>query len=383
MATSTSVDRESLLNAFMDNDTNNTDQTVIEIVNALGGMQNVLTMMLSSSDIHIDEHQMISLHKIITSKQPIQQTDILYTEDNDPLHPELTYNFNTADTYLHVILGDDVGHKAYNIICSRIIVILLAMASFAYSLNFWYPLDWVVSKNIFQEIAAIMLIIWLMAALLTANRKSTTLILQSFEFWFKLLYLVQSCIALLVYWFVLTDSTKWKGYQVDGSYVWNLELFSTCLYSIALIVSYCIVANFDAFRISVLTKTLIAVLFAVVMGFFSVMYTFYWDPVAIEVLNYKILVTSLISGSTQVVCIFSWKQAAMSILKKNRCALIKYSPFIKWKDDQTVSSVSGHANMTIDQEHAHEPGIPELMGYMRERQESDEMAYTSEHSDSD
>ena len=45
----------------------------------------------------------------------------------------------------------------------------------------------------------------------------------------------------------------------------------------------------------------------------------------------------------QVLSIFIWKQVFLSVLKRNRCILIKYSPFIEWHDE-TDSVVMGQRN---------------------------------------
>ena len=64
-------------------------------------------------------------------------------------------------------------------------------------------------------------------------------------------------------------------------------------------------------------------------------WTFYFADATIDIplMGRSISVTSAIARTSQVLCIFSWKQVFLSIFRKNKCVLIKYSPLIKWESD--------------------------------------------------
>lgn len=212
------------------------------------------------------------------------------------------------------------------------------MVVFTYSIDYWFPSQLVNVKNIMGLITEIIFMIWLIFALLTANRRCMKLILQSFEFWFKLLYLSQFIIALLIYWYVLLDPDV-------GSTEYYLELVKVSFYYLMFIPLIVVLTSFDAFHVSLSMKTTFAAICATMASFQLILYTFYYDPASVELFGYEISVTSMITGSSQILSIFFWKQAILSVVKRNRCILIKYSPYIKWEND-TEQCPSMHVQMT-------------------------------------
>ena len=46
--------------------------------------------------------------------------------------------------------------------------------------------------------------------------------------------------------------------------------------------------------------------------------------------NLSFSLKSVEVNSQQILCIFSWEQTVFTWYRKNRCVLIKYSPYIKW-----------------------------------------------------
>lgn len=71
------------------------------------------------------------------------------------------------------------------------------------------------------------------------------------------------------------------------------------------------------------------------------------DDVIIRVkyVNLSISCMSMVGSSHQIISIFLWKQSILSWMKKGRCILIKYSPHIKWIENDVILS---NVNATIE-----------------------------------
>ena len=312
---------------------NDMDQSIMQIVDALGGVQNILTMILSSNDIKLTEDQIAKLDNIINTQHRIStsQTD---AENVDNNNPEWTYTFDTHDTKLHDVFGDVKGQKIMDIVHSNKFVIpVLIMTAFAYMMNYWFSLKYIIIKNVIQEIVGIIAIVSAILFLMAANKTSIAMLLRRFEFWFKFFYLAQWMIISCIYYYVLIDSREWKPYPVQsGSIEYDLELFTLSLGYITTILGCTVIAAFDAFHISTTIKAIYATCGALITTTAAISFTFYPD-VRFEEEYFHISFTSLIAGSAQVLAIFFWRQAILSVLRKNRCVLIQYSPYIKWKSD--------------------------------------------------
>ena len=69
MASAIRITKKQLLHTYKTNDMNSTTKYQDdEVINALGGVQNVLMMILSSEDIQLDNQQLIKIDQIINSK---------------------------------------------------------------------------------------------------------------------------------------------------------------------------------------------------------------------------------------------------------------------------------------------------------------------------
>ena len=98
------IDKESLLRIHRQNAAAYNQQHATQVIDALGGINNVISMILSSTDIQLDEEQLITLHQIINSKTNICQIDAINMENkNGHIHPEWSYDFKRNNTYLQHI----------------------------------------------------------------------------------------------------------------------------------------------------------------------------------------------------------------------------------------------------------------------------------------
>eukprot|EP01084_Bolivina_argentea_P260621 440179_1 len=182
----------------MENGDNN-DNKEKELVNILGGIDNILTLLLSSVDVKFDGEQLIQINKIINNNNKIVVENINEICSND-VPEEWTYYFLKNDTYIHSIFGNINGQNIFDIICSKytaiVGVVSLIFICVLVSIHYWI-LIWIIS---------FCYMIWNILIILSANRKAFKLIISSFEFWFKLFYSIQFVVAF----------TIWSGSAKDG-----------------------------------------------------------------------------------------------------------------------------------------------------------------------
>ena len=343
------VDKERLLQAYKDNDARDTDKFNSYLIEAVGGMENILTLILSSDDITLNDDQLMSLHEIIYAQNKIkpEHTDIVNIENGDN-HPKWSYTFETNNTYLHSLFGQDKGQSIYKFIYSKKCWIpLLLLVLFGWLWKWLLPTNfpWIIYKYIAQQMATLLFLIWLIFISMSFNKKCFKLITQSFDFWIKIFYVLQLAVAVMVYLYYIPDSDRdiadWERTSIKpGSSAYNMRmLFLSLGYPVGILATV-LVISIDAIPGKSMMKILVAIGLAIVTGYSSIVYIFYDRNVEIylESLNYSISISSILSGSSQVLSVFMWKQAIMSIFRKDRCVLIKYSPYMEWQINDEVQS---------------------------------------------
>ena len=177
--------------------------------------------------------------------------------------------------------------------------------------------------------------------ILSVNIKCFKLIIKSFEFWFKMFYFVQYCVAQWIYYYILIDSHEWDFYTIDSKsnvQTYNLEIFTFTLSTIRTLLGGLIFISLDALQIKLWIKTFFGIAAAGLLTFNAIRYTFFADLygvdnsiIHVKALNLSISLTSIMGNALQILSIFVWKQVILSILRKNRCILVKYSPYIGGK----------------------------------------------------
>ena len=130
------ISKEKLLNAHERNGINNSTEYITNLVDALGGIKNVLTMILSSQDIQLNNEQLIKLNEIINSKTVISQTNVTNIRNAEDFHngepEEWTYYFDRSNTYLQALFGytkaQNIFHHLYSSKCTLIVFLVLVLS---------------------------------------------------------------------------------------------------------------------------------------------------------------------------------------------------------------------------------------------------------------
>ena len=323
----------------------NNDENQDSIIEILGGIDEILHSILrdTTSDL-LQQHKMDALHQILMSHNnltPMQYNNDTSLEDRKSTKPEWCYHFDDENTFLHSIFSENTANKILQILHGPIIKIVLVLA-----IIIWFGVgistDFrAISQAISTLILDIFLIIpWLLCWLLSANKKATRLILTSFEFWFKLFYLFVYQFANVTDVFAINadnfESIEWKYVEIIISTVTS-------------VIFYIVVVLFDAININKIWKFAISGALAAWWIAFAVGHRsskfeaneeYFNSSITIKVYNgYDVNLNTrdIRLESLQVLAIFLAKQAIFTMFRSKKCALIRYTPFIKWnKNKQSI-----------------------------------------------
>ena len=235
---------------------------------------------------------------------------------NDLRHSALL--ISKSDTFFQQLLGTEMGHKLQRIVFSHYIVGFYATlgitGSFLYLIHMINPYEYrfVGYWLTFNILVLIYAIIWA----LSMNRVTTKLVVFTFEFWFKLLYMLRWWICSIIYY------RKTKQY-IDGptDYLGRFALF-------VVMILFCLL---DGLRLSLRVKVFIVMIATIMFTLESFKWTFILTkPCYLEIASLAFDITSLAVSSIRIVTIFEWRQTILSIFRKNTSTFIKKSVKIVW-----------------------------------------------------
>ena len=361
------ITKESLLHVHQNNNTDNIDEHKNELIGALGGLDNILTMILSSNDTTLSHQQLTQIERIINPNNTL----VSEQEDNDSIianrlkqvdenqnPPQWVYCFNSNNTYLHTLFGDDTGKTIFQLIYSkRCIFATLILISFLSGTSFmFYFLKMLIWSNIMLQIAFVIGAIYLILLLLSANRKCLRLCFESFEYWLKCYYFMQYSVAAFVYYYALTDSEEWDEYGSysvpSGSILYYLEMLSYLLQLLCTSLLVVVFLSIDSLQLNLRVRRLVGVLIGILSTAVAINITFILETNPSTIIHVKFLdihfsVRDLMVSGMQILSVLFWKQTILSILKRNKCILIKYSPYIQWRDYQNGSATGFNINSDL------------------------------------
>eukprot|EP01083_Nonionella_stella_P062828 163341_1 len=196
----TPISKERLENArrhqLMNGETNHVHQDAI--IRALGGIDEILQH-LFASNVVLEQQQLDSLHHIIAdtshTNQQITAANAAPHQPEDQTHTvmALTYTFKDEDSLLFAIFGQENGTKILHVLNDKILkcILLLLLGVFIIlGVLILYGLSWDVYLAYWTVVglfASIYTILWI----LYTNKEAMKLLLKQFEFWFKIVYLIQ------------------------------------------------------------------------------------------------------------------------------------------------------------------------------------------------
>eukprot|EP01084_Bolivina_argentea_P249624 417975_1 len=312
----------------------NNDNISDELIQIMGGIDNILSHYLSNknSDL-LNKSQIQLIHQSLSVNIQQYQSNEPKSESNIPTETDKTYTsdgvkftkqslfteiFEPHNTVLNHLFGSNIGPKIqqviYHKIAKTISAVMLLYAILSVFVSIPEPFG-----TIFAYIGIIYFILWLIPFIMTVNRTALYLISRSFEFWFKIFYAVFLCALKII-----AERNRTKDTWFDTYILLSIdELLVIALFSIT-----------DGLQWSLKSKFIIGVIIAIYYSLCAFFGEFFWterDDTIIEISDtISVQLRSMIASAYRVLAIFIWKQTISSVWKKRRATIIKYSPYIKW-----------------------------------------------------
>ena len=89
----------------------------IELINALGGIDNILCTYLESERIPFTPDQMVQIHKILIKRASIKKHNGKNKKQDEPHY---TYIFDASSSYLRSMLNEQITNKILSILYHKI-----------------------------------------------------------------------------------------------------------------------------------------------------------------------------------------------------------------------------------------------------------------------
>ena len=250
-----------------------------------------------------------------TSKYENQSRTISIDVDDGK---KIIEQFEPNDTLLHKLFGSNVGPKIMQIIYHKYVMAIGGLLIISGMIIPWLGLDGYIiyTVSLFGCFWCFMVLILF---ILSVNRTALRLILRSFEFWFKF----ANAIALIVLWILIQCQYKPDKWLVINTILRVLEVLAVILFSIL-----------DGLQWPLKSKFIIGFLMACNYSIYAIVGTLFWEDKSQTVIQItdtmKFKLLSMTVSVYRVLAIFIWKQTILSVWKRKKATIVKYSPYIEW-----------------------------------------------------
>eukprot|EP01084_Bolivina_argentea_P319910 554943_1 len=297
---------------LMDNNIDINMKTM-ELIRIMGGMDIVLQgYLLNAKANKINNYQINQINNVFLSLEH----NVVETK----LEKQIL-NVHKQDTFIHGLFAKTRAQKIMNFIHNPIVsVIFGAIAILNFSLMVWRISVWLFM------LGCIVWIIYMLFQIMSLHRTITKMIACSFEFWFKLLYLIKMVACGVI---IVLQCDPGIGYLYDMFIFVLMFLF---------FISY---SFLDGLQISRKYKLFILIIGLIPLMWFAAFYT-YRDTYRtidstkddkcfyLELFDARLNIYSWMTNAMQVITIFMCKQTVKSIRNKNTATLIHNSVLLNW-----------------------------------------------------
>ena len=294
---------------YLENGGTHSQVNILEFVRIIGGIDKILNQYLTNESLSLSTRRLEHLYDLLWS---LTNERIQGKEDSELIPDDLIrYTFNENHTYLHHFYGQSVADKMINILNHKIIIFILIS-----SILTWIAIAIIYGNTIIYPIYAIPIAgcIWMpftMIWLLFANISAIKLITKTFEFWFKLAYIIVFVVSYEIDW--------WSFQNISLKYMW-------ILYGIICIVVIFSLSILDAYNIKRIYKLSMTTLVAIMLSVLSILCQFTMQCGSETIIS----LTSIQHSATWILAIFLWKQAILIMVRKDKTMTMNYTPCVRW-----------------------------------------------------
>lgn len=171
--------------------------------------------------------------------------------------------------------------------------------------------------------------------ILSFNRQATGFIIQSSEFWIKIVYsATRPILGLILYHQVGRKDTS--TFPSEKQWIQYVSLVCQVINTTQIMI---IISGMDAIpKLKFKRKVIASIVVAILNTGLALVYQFFAPAkddyvIQVQATGSEISFHSLLSSITATVAMFIWKQVIDVLRKKDRCTSINYSPYLQWKSE--------------------------------------------------
>ena len=237
-------------------------------------------------------------------------------------------------TFLNLICSKRQTANIIHLLFHRTTLIMLGIINVAAGIVSWTHISYtdLQTTDNFLKFAVAMLYamssyIYIPLVLLSLNRRVTASICKTFEFWFKMAYSIQ---------YLICFSVKWKAYSYQHADFVGTMMAGE-LTQIPLVLLVILFSLVDGLQIPLRFKIIVLILWSIVFTAFMIHFMVLQTRSGnrqdyIDLFGYfTVDVVSLQSSSLKIICIFLWKQAVLSVYRRDESTMLSEPVIIQWR----------------------------------------------------
>ena len=245
------------------------------------------------------------------------------------------YTFDEGDTLLHLLFSNSVSDKIIKILRSKLMGILIGLTVVIYQV-------WVINSkiqnliefvfyNVFISTSVIIWITFSIFWILSSNKAAFIVITTSFEFWLKLG-------AAILYQFCVLAFTVSFGNE--------LRIIEISFIAVAFVLGIICVSLFDSVNLNRFGKIVTSLSFSLACTYYYVILQYIQcekckkksEEIDLGFMNKYFDVWYRQVNTLRILTIFLWKQAILTLIRKDKAVLITCIPQIKWNQNQSLNN---------------------------------------------
>eukprot|EP01083_Nonionella_stella_P096849 272293_1 len=327
-----------------------------DVLDTLGGIDKIVSDYITltqsqHASIGLDPAQINQLHTSISTKLTAQDAE----EDFD--RTKLVYRFHTFNAGLYWLCQsqekrDQTIHFIYEYVYNWITIAVAIVCLSTYSICWQYSASFITYDSIDGDTGSdtffgIGIVVWVLANLwaflltLSLNRRAFVMLIQTFEFWVKVLYSISGS--------VFSFYIEHEPSRRTNKFI--LQVVVRVLFRTFFIFLVILMSSMDALPIGRKKQIFLCVIASCAITLLAITNTYgFYDNLlqdkSIFITSYMDIPTyTMRNSSYRIVALFFWKQTALSFFRTEKCISIKYTPFVEWIHDEHVNKDANKKQM--------------------------------------
>eukprot|EP01084_Bolivina_argentea_P271546 462097_1 len=263
------------------------------------------------------------------------------------------YKFNENDILLTKCVGGNIAKNIINFLHNPLHQFLTALTMLVFVVlralaDFIFPENHLIYFVYAVYLTSICYLVWfpLTTTWITiSNRLAFKLLMQSFEFWLKVVAAYFYAVINLIY-----------NYQIHNNALNKMDLICYSVFNLVIIpLAIVCVSILDAVHVSKMWKMTFSGICGAIFLFFSFHYEFSISKekdyiVLIPYINRYISFCSMMASTGRILGIFTIRQFFLTYYFSDKCVLIRYTPYLMWntKANKNVNKSMEMHQVSVD-----------------------------------